>query len=434
MRCRTSHRVAVCALRRGLIAGSVCPHPALNRLRGHDRQVCCGTSQPTRLVEPGFCCRSHLTKHHILLTLDNLLNSRGSSYDYTITAMSCMEKENNVREMFLYYLRHEKGLADKSIAAADHDLSRLLAWLGADSDSDTLLEVTRQRMLDYLSILTANLAPASVDRKLWSIKTYYSWANRQGLCANPVQHTCRTKRRPRNPPKFVPTVKDIENLLAQPNIRNAVGIRDRAILELLYGAGLRAGELLGIELNHLDIKNRCLRVNGKGNKERVTVFGQEAQHWLAHYLKVARPKFTEGRWSRVGGKLFLASTPSGELTYQALLTLVRKHASKAGLTQTTPHTLRHAFATHLYQNGANLRVIQMLLGHSDLETTTIYTQCTTPRMRELLNQHHPRSRNPRYCSSDREDDQHRNNDHEQALCALDECRVLDDTTAIPTPK
>lgn len=346
--------------------------------------------------------------------------------------MSCMEKENNVREMFLYYLRHEKGLADKSIAAADHDLSRLSAWLGADSD--TLLEVTRQRMLEYLSILTANLAPASVDRKLWSIKTYYSWANRQGLCANPVQHTCRTKRRPRNAPKFVPTVKDIENLLAQPNTRNAVGIRDRAILELLYGAGLRAGELLGIELNHLDIKNRCLRVNGKGNKERVTVFGQEAQHWLAHYLKVARPKFTEGRWSRVGGKLFLASTPSGELTYQALLTLVRKHASKAGLTQTTPHTLRHAFATHLYQNGANLRVIQMLLGHSDLETTTIYTQCTTPRMRELLNQHHPRSRNPRYCSSDREDDQHRNNDHEQALCAVDECRVLDDTTAIPTPK
>ncbi|MFC7410390.1 tyrosine-type recombinase/integrase [Hydrogenophaga atypica] len=301
-----------------------------------------------------------------------------------------MEEEENVRELFGFYLLHERGLADASVSGATHDIDRLANWLRPKREC--LLKVTQQMLWEYLEMLTAAYAPASVGRKLWSLKTFYAWASREGYCANPFQGTSPANRRPQNPPQFIPTVKDIESLLAQPNTRTVIGVRDRTIMELLYATGLRARELLNVELHHFCLKTRCLQVSGKGNKERITVFGREAQHWVDRYLEVSRPVLTEGRWGRVGSKLFLAPTQSGELTYHALLALVRKHAASAGLALMTPHSLRHAFATHLYQNGANLRVIQMLLGHSQLTTTTVYTQCTTQHLRDLLNKHHPRSK------------------------------------------
>jgi integrase/recombinase XerD len=183
------------------------------------------------------------------------------------------------------------------------------------------------------------------------------------------------------------TEAQIESLLGAPDVYEPLGLRDRAMLELMYASGLRVSELVGLKSVHVSQSDRVLRVTGKGSKERLVPFGDEAGDWLSRYLKDARGVILGGQ---VSDALFVTAR-GGPMTRQMFWKLIKKHAMLAGITQPlSPHTLRHAFATHLLNHGADLRVVQMLLGHADISTTQVYTHVARERLRQLHEKHHPR--------------------------------------------
>ncbi len=278
----------------------------------------------------------------------------------------------------------ERGLADNTLAAYRSDLSRFAAWLQPRGQS--LDHATRAAVLGYLAGLVGS-PPRTVARRLSALRRFYAWRVREGA----VEHDpCERVEAPRlgRPLPSTLSEHEVEQLLAAPDPGTPLGLRDRAMLELLYATGLRVSELVGLEVTQLNTRQGVVRVIGKGNRERLVPVGEEALAWLARFTREARPQLVAGRTCSA----LFPSRRAAALSRQAFWQLIRRYALVAGLPRpVSPHTLRHAFATHLLNHGADLRVVQMLLGHRDISTTQIYTHVARERLRQLHARHHPRA-------------------------------------------
>lgn len=298
----------------------------------------------------------------------------------------CMPvQDDSLIDRFLDALWLEKGLSDNTREAYRSDLALFNGWLG--ERNVRLLEVGRDAVLDHLAWrLDSGYKARSTARLLSGLRGFYRFLLREGLIA--VDPTLRVDlpQLGRPLPKTL-SETDVESLLSAPDIGDPLGLRDRAMLEVLYATGLRVTELVGLRFEQINLRQGVLRTFGKGNKERLVPFGEEAMHWLARYLRDARHELLTGNASDV----VFPSRRGDLMTRQTFWHRVKLHARQAGIAVSiSPHTLRHAFATHLLNHGADLRTVQMLLGHSDLSTTQIYTHIARARLQELHAQHHPR--------------------------------------------
>ena len=280
----------------------------------------------------------------------------------------------------------EDGLSRNTLESYRRDLRLFSAWLAAHRGK-TLLQAQRMDLLNYLAYKYQRKAsPRSAARLLSSLKRFYRYLLRENrIQADPTLQVDSPKL-PRSLPKIL-TEEDVDALLAAPNVETLLGLRDKSMLEALYASGLRVSELVTMTLAQLSQDMGVVRVVGKGNKERQVPVGEEALTWIRRYLDNARPEILAGR--RVDA-LFVTSR-GASMTRQAFWYLIRRYADRAGIRKgVSPHTLRHAFATHLLNHGADLRVVQMLLGHADISTTQIYTHIARERLKQLHAKHHPR--------------------------------------------
>ncbi|MFO1362538.1 MAG: site-specific tyrosine recombinase XerD [Burkholderiales bacterium] len=282
----------------------------------------------------------------------------------------------------------EDGLAQNTLAAYRRDLRLFAAWLATRGGS--LGAAGEADVLGYLAHRNARGAarvrPATQARLASSLKRFYRYALAAGLVsADPTVRLDPPRRPPRFPRSL--TEADVEALLATPDVTTPAGLRDRAMLELLYAAGLRVSELVALKSAQVSLDMGVVRVLGKGAKERMVPVGEEAIAWLQRYLREARPRLARG-----GASDAVFVTPrGGAMTRQAFWHLLKRHGARAiPGKHLSPHTLRHAFATHLLNHGADLRVVQLLLGHADISTTQIYTHVARERLKQLHAKHHPR--------------------------------------------
>ncbi|MEJ2590566.1 MAG: site-specific tyrosine recombinase XerD [Candidatus Thiodiazotropha sp.] len=280
----------------------------------------------------------------------------------------------------------ERGLSRNTLAAYRSDLGRLAAWLG-DNRRSGLLRATRSDLLNYLAGLSLQgRKPRSSARLLSCLRQFYQYALREGWLSADPSALIDAPKIGRPLPKSL-SESEVEALLEAPELADAEGMRDRTMLEVLYATGLRVSELVGLRPEQVSLNQGVIRVVGKGGKERLVPMGDEAQGWLERFNRGARLELLGGR---VCDQLFPTRRGQG-MTRQAFWYRIKKHAATAGITRTiSPHTLRHAFATHLLNHGADLRVVQLLLGHSDLSTTQIYTHVARERLQQLHAAHHPR--------------------------------------------
>lgn len=279
----------------------------------------------------------------------------------------------------------EDGLASNTLAAYRRDLSLYAAWL-AESSGRALNQSTEADLLAYAVERHAGSRATSANRRLTVFKRYFRWALREHLTQADPTLRLLTARQPLRVPKTLSEAQ-VEALLAAPDVEVPLGLRDRTMLELMYASGLRVSELVGLKSVNLSLPDGALRVTGKGAKERLVPFGEEAYAWLKSYLADGRGAILRGQASDA---LFVTAR-GGPMTRQMFWKLVKAHALKGGVhVPLSPHTLRHAFATHLLNHGADLRAVQMLLGHADISTTTIYTHVARERLKALHAQHHPR--------------------------------------------
>ena len=279
----------------------------------------------------------------------------------------------------------EDGLAANTLAAYRRDLELFSAWLNQQKGSP--IETAREdELLGYMAARHGGSKATSANRRLTVFKRFYHWALRERLAQADPTLKLHNAKQPMRVPKTLSEAQ-VEALLAAPDVDKPLGLRDRAMLELLYACGLRVSELVTLKTVQVGLAEGCLRVTGKGAKERLVPFGEEAHGWLTRYLKEARAVILDGQSSQA---LFVTAR-GGAMTRQMFWKLIKAHALRAGIeAPLSPHTLRHAFATHLLNHGADLRAVQMLLGHADISTTTIYTHVARERLRTLHAQHHPR--------------------------------------------
>jgi integrase/recombinase XerD len=289
-------------------------------------------------------------------------------------------------DRFIDMLWLEDGLSSNTLGAYRRDLQALSDWLSQQPDGHTLLTASELDLASYASARHAGSRPSSASRRLSVFRRFYRWATREGLVReNPALRMDAPRQRMRLPGTL--TEAQVEALLVAPDIDEPLGLRDRAMLEVLYASGLRVSELVTLKSVHVSLSENVLRITGKGSKERLVPFGAEAAEWLQRYLVQARAQILSGQ---VSDALFV-TTRGHEMTRQMFWKLVKKYALQAGISQhLSPHTLRHAFATHLLNHGADLRVVQMLLGHADISTTQVYTHVARERLRQLHEKHHPR--------------------------------------------
>ena len=276
------------------------------------------------------------------------------------------------------------GLAPASLASYRRDLVAWSAWLGKGG----LLRATRADVEGWLaSQFEAKAKASSVARRLSAIKRFYRLQLERATMGEDPTLRVRAPKKPRRLPKLL-SERQVEELLAAPDVDTPLGLRDRAMLETLYATGLRVSELVGLTLVQVSLDVGVVRVLGKGSKERLVPLGDEAAAWIEKYRKTARMELLGEAKSN---HLFVTSR-HGPLTRQAFWLLVKRYAARAGIPAAalSPHVLRHAFATHLLNHGADLRVVQLLLGHADITTTTIYTHVARERLKQLHTQHHPR--------------------------------------------
>jgi len=295
------------------------------------------------------------------------------------------KQQHPLIERFVAALWLEDGLASNSQAAYRRDLLALAAWLQQQGKTD-LLGCLSHDLQAYLAARAAGSKPTSSNRRLSAFKRFFQWTVRENLRTSDPTLTLLAAKRSR-PLPYSLSEQQVQDLLAAPDTSTALGLRDRAMLELLYATGLRVSELVNLKLFDVSKTDHVLRTLGKGSKERLVPFGEYAADWLGQYVSTARGQLLGGRSS---DDLFL-SNRAAAMSRVAFWMLVRKYALSAGITQhLSPHTLRHAFATHLLNHGADLRAVQMLLGHADISTTTIYTHIARERLKTLHAQHHPR--------------------------------------------
>jgi integrase/recombinase XerD len=288
-------------------------------------------------------------------------------------------------DRFVDALWIEDGLAANTLAAYRRDLSLFSQWL-ADSAGRSLNQSTEADLRAYAVTRHAGSRATSANRRLTVFKRYFRWALREHLMTGDPTLKLLSARQPLRVPKTLSEAQ-VEALLGAPDVETPLGLRDRTMLELMYASGLRVSELVTLKSVHLSLPEGALRVTGKGSKERLVPFGEEAHVWLTRYLAEARSTILKGQASDA---LFVTAR-GGPMTRQMFWKLIKAHALKGGvLVPLSPHTLRHAFATHLLNHGADLRAVQMLLGHADISTTTIYTHVARERLKVLHAQHHPR--------------------------------------------
>jgi integrase/recombinase XerD len=281
----------------------------------------------------------------------------------------------------------EQGLAKNSLDAYRRDLRLFARWLELKRPGYASLHaVAGEDIAAYFAERHVESKPSTANRRLSVLKRFYQLALRQRqVDADP----CLKMASARQPARFVNTLTEaqVEALLAAPDVATPLGLRERTMLELMYASGLRVSELVALKLVELSLNDGVLRVTGKGSKTRLVPFGEQARLWLERYLKDARGVILDGQ---VDDALFVTGR-GGAMTRQMFWVIIKKHAAKAEIRgPLSPHTLRHAFATHLLNHGADLRVVQLLLGHADISTTQIYTHVARERLKHLHSRHHPR--------------------------------------------
>ena len=315
-------------------------------------------------------------------------------------------------DRFVDALWIEDGLSPLTLAAYRRDLQLLADWLAGQTDKPgsagkpaepaaagdladpetplnpgkSLDACTEADLLAFATLRHASTRATTANRRLSVYRRYFRWALRERHIGRDPTLKLLAARQPLRVPKSLSEAQ-VESLLSAPDVDQLLGLRDRSMIELMYASGLRVSELVGLKTVQLGLNEGVLRVLGKGARERLVPFGAEAQAWLERYLREARPGILQGQASQA---LFVTARGEG-MTRQMFWRLVKRYALLAGVTASlSPHTLRHAFATHLLNHGADLRAVQMLLGHADIGTTTIYTHVARERLRALHGQHHPR--------------------------------------------
>jgi integrase/recombinase XerD len=279
----------------------------------------------------------------------------------------------------------EDGLAKNSLDAYRRDLTLFAAWLYQERGR-TLYLADAEDLKTYFAVRHADTKATSANRRLAAFKRFYQLALRQNRIGD---DPCLRLKSARQAPRFPKTLTEaqVDALLMAPDVSGALGLRDRTMLELMYASGLRVSELVLLKSVEVGMIEGVLRITGKGGKTRLVPFGEEARAWLERYLKQARGAILNGQLSDA---LFVTGR-GGAMTRQMFWILIKKYAAKADIhAPLSPHTLRHAFATHLLNHGADLRAVQLLLGHSDISTTQIYTHVARERLKQLHAQHHPR--------------------------------------------
>jgi integrase/recombinase XerD len=285
---------------------------------------------------------------------------------------------------FLDFCRVEKGLSANSLSAYHIDLHRFSNGIAPIEPH----RATAQDLSRYVeSLYGAGLSARSIARHMTTLRNFYSFLTREGEIQADPSEFLTPPRQWSNLPKYL-NRQEIDRLLASPDAAKPTGLRDRAMLELLYATGLRVTELCRLELSSIERDSGVLRVTGKGNKQRLVPFCQSAGEAVGQYLSHGRPSLLKGRASRF---LFVTAR-GGAMTRQGFWKLLGGHGKKAGIFRDlTPHVMRHSFATHLVEGGADLRSVQIMLGHADISTTQVYTHVARRRLREIVDQHHPRA-------------------------------------------
>ena len=278
----------------------------------------------------------------------------------------------------------ESGLSQHSLTAYRTDMRAVAVFQRAENR--TLKTANEADLLRYLAHRSANTSARTSARSISTIRRFYRWMLREEL----IQHDPSAKLRAPQLHKTLPkslSEDEIDALLESPDTTTVYGLRDKAMLELMYASGLRVSELIGLELGQIDLRVGVIKVLGKGNKERLVPVGEQAVEYLYKYIESARHELVTKQKS---SSLFLSKHGKG-MSRQAFWQIIKRYKTIAGIkTEVSPHTLRHAFATHLLNHGADLRTLQMLLGHADLSTTQIYTHVATARLQQLHQKHHPR--------------------------------------------
>lgn len=286
---------------------------------------------------------------------------------------------------FLDAIWMERGLSENTLGAYRADLFALQQRLNANSVS--LVNAGRADVMDYIAWrVEGGAKPRSTARQLSSFRRFYRYLLREGLISDDPTANIAMPKIGRALPQSL-TEEEVDSLLAAPNVTEPLGHRDRAMLEVLYATGVRVSELINLKMSQINLNQGVLRIIGKGDRERLIPLGDEAQDWIREFIEGPRIEILLERQTD-----YLFPTRRGDrMTRQAFWHIIKRYAKKAGVAKKlSPHTVRHAFATHLLNNGADLRVVQLLLGHSDVSTTQIYTHVARERMKELHSRHHPR--------------------------------------------
>lgn len=284
-------------------------------------------------------------------------------------------------DAFVDHLWLEDGLAKNTLESYRSDLTHFSQWFKRG-----LLSASQADIQQYLAVKFPQSKPRSINRLIATLRRFYRYCLRENLLQADPTLQIEAPKIARSLPKSL-SEQEVEDLLKAPNTSDAMGLRDRAMLELLYASGLRVSELVGVQINEVSTQDGVVRVTGKGSKTRLVPMGQEAADWIDKYVKIARPDILQ---KRLCDALFVTNRAQG-MTRQAFWHLIKRYAAQAGIHKhISPHVLRHAFATHLLNHGADLRVVQMLLGHADISTTQIYTHVARERLKQLHSVHHPR--------------------------------------------
>ena len=287
---------------------------------------------------------------------------------------------------YLAHLRVERGLSENTLEAYGRDLRKLVAF--AQTRKRPALDLVQKDLTEFIGLLRdQGLGPRSQARAIHAVRGFYRYGVREGIIDADPMENLRAPRAFQALPRYL-TPAQVETLLDAPDLEKPLGVRDRAILEVMYATGLRASEVIGLQTENLDMDLGIARVVGKGNKERLVPIGRVARRWVERYVAEVRGALLKGRSSPT---LFL-NHRGGRLSRMGLWGIVRRHAVTAGVERIlSPHVLRHSFASHLLERGADLRSLQAMLGHADISTTQIYTHVTRERLRQIYDQHHPRA-------------------------------------------
>ncbi|NMB41564.1 MAG: site-specific tyrosine recombinase XerD [Firmicutes bacterium] len=289
---------------------------------------------------------------------------------------------------FIYFLSVERGLAKNTLESYQRDLKKYLNFLNK-AGINSFIFATRKNISKFLlELKKKGLAPATITRNLASIRSFYNFLLKEQLVQKNPAAELDSPRAEKKLPRVL-SFKDVELLLEQPETKETIGMRDKAMLELLYATGLRVSELVSLDLADVNIKMGFLNCDGKGKKERIIPLGSAAIRSIQEYLKHSRGKLLRKK----DEKTLFVNQHGKRLTRQGFWKILKKYVLKAGIVGTgiTPHTLRHSFATHLLENGADLRSVQKMLGHEDISTTQIYTRLTRRKIKEIYDRTHPRA-------------------------------------------